>query len=51
VARPLVAARRIIEEWRVDYNTERPDTSLNGLTPAAFATRPKQGHTENGFCF
>jgi len=46
----LMAARRIIEEWRVDYNTERPHTSLNGLTPTAFARRPKQGHTENGFC-
>jgi putative transposase len=46
----LVAARRIIEEWRIDYNTERPHTSLSGLTPTAFATRPQQGHTENGFC-
>ena len=41
----LVAARRIIEAWRVDYNTERPHTSLDGLTPTAFATRPNQGHT------
>jgi putative transposase len=46
----LAAARRIIEGWRVDYNTERPHTSLDGLTPAAFATRPKPGHTENGLC-
>jgi putative transposase len=46
----LVAARRIIEAWRVDYNTERPHTSLKGLTPTVFATRPKHGHTENGFC-
>jgi len=46
----LVAARRIIEAWRVDYNTERPHTSLNGLTPTAFATRPEQGHMKNGFC-
>ena len=43
----LAAARRIIEAWRVDYNTERPHTSLDGLTPAAFATRPNQRHTEN----
>ena len=41
----LAAARRIIEAWRIDYNTERPHTSLEGLTPAAFATRPSQGHT------
>lgn len=46
----LAAARRIIEAWRIDYNTARPHTSLDGLTPAAFATRPKQGHTENGLC-
>lgn len=46
----LIAARRIIEAWRVDYNTERPYTSLDGLTPAAFATRPSQGHTEDGLC-
>jgi putative transposase len=46
----LLAARRIIEAWRIDYNTERPHTSLNGLTPAAFATRPEQGHTEDRLC-
>jgi putative transposase len=46
----LAAARRIIEAWRIDYNTARPHTSLNGLTPAAFAPHPKQGHTENGLC-
>jgi putative transposase len=36
----LPAARRIIEAWRIDDNTARPHTSLNGLTPAAFANRP-----------
>jgi putative transposase len=46
----LAAARRIINTWRIDYNTERPHTSLDGLTPAAFATRPAQGHTENRLC-
>ena len=34
----LGEARQIIEEWRIDYNTNRPQTSLNGLastsTPA-----------------
>ena len=44
----LAAARQIIEAWRIDYNTERPHTSLDGLTPAAFATRPKPGHMEEG---
>jgi putative transposase len=46
----LAAARRIIEAWRVDYKTARPNTSLNGLTPTVFATRPKQAHSENGLC-
>ena len=44
----LASARQIIEAWRIDFNTERPHTSLDGLTPAAFATRPKPGHTEEG---
>lgn len=35
----LGEARRIIERWRVDYNTERPHTSLNGLTPNEFAAQ------------
>ena len=42
-------ARRIIEEWRIDYNTNRPHTSLNGLTPSEFAARPDQGHNRNRF--
>ena len=46
----LAAARRIIEAWRINYNTARPHRSLGGLTPVAFATRPKQGHTENKPC-
>ena len=46
----LSAARRIIEAWRTDYNTTRPHTSLNGLTPAAFATRPASGQMENRLC-
>ena len=40
-------ARRIIEAWRCDYNINRPHTSLRGLTPIEFATRPKSGHFEN----
>ena len=41
----LAEARKIIENWRIDYNTERPHTSLGGLTPAVYAnlnraTRP-----------
>ena len=35
----LNEARQIIEEWRIDYNTNRPHSSLNGLTPIEFAAR------------
>jgi hypothetical protein len=30
-------AREIIEEWRIDYNTERPHSSLKYQTPEEFA--------------
>ena len=45
----LKEARQIIEEWRIDYNTNRPHTSLNGLTPTEFAARPTEGHNRNRF--
>ena len=48
--RNLPTARRLIEEWRMDYNAHRPHMSLGGLTPVEFATHPKQGHNQNGFC-
>ena len=40
-------AREIIEVWRHDYNTERPHTSLDGLTPKEFATRSNQDQNMN----
>ena len=43
----LKEAREIIEEWRTDYNTNRPHSSLNGLTPTEFAARPDQGQNWN----
>jgi putative transposase len=43
----LNEARQIIEEWRIDYNTNRPHSSLNGLTPTEFAARPTEGHNRN----
>ena len=39
---------RQIEAWRFDYNTGCPHTSLDGLTPTEFATRPAKGHNQNG---
>ncbi len=32
----LEHARRIAEEWRIDYNTARPHSSLGNLTPEEF---------------
>jgi putative transposase len=34
----LLEAQVLTEDWRVDYNTNRPHSSLNGLTPTEFAT-------------
>ena len=41
----LAEARKIVETWRINYNTQRPHTSLGGLAPAVYAnlnraTRP-----------
>ena len=33
----LAHARDVIESWRIDYNEERPHSSLNQMTPNAFA--------------
>ncbi len=35
----LRQARSIIEDWRIDYNTVRPHSSLGYLTPEEFAMR------------
>src|SRR5262245_10643824 len=33
----LAHARNVIETWRIEYNTERPHSSLGNRTPAEFA--------------
>ena len=35
----LIEAHRLIESWRIDYNTARPHSSLDYLTPQEFAAR------------
>ena len=40
-------ARQVIEEWRLDYNTIRPHSSLNGLTPKEFTNRSLEDHNQN----
>lgn len=45
-------ARDIVENWRIDYNLNRPHTSLDGLTPYEFATQSNKDHTRVAFqCF
>jgi putative transposase len=34
--RNLAEARKIVEEWRLDYNQARPHSSLRGLTPEEY---------------
>ena len=38
----LDEARRIIEDWRIDYNHERPHTSLDNLTPEEFLAKERE---------
>ena len=35
----LAHARVVLEDWRRDYNTERPHSALGNLTPLAYAAR------------
>lgn len=48
----LAHARAIIEDWRREYNDERPKKGLGGLTPAAYARqltiRPKTAKVTAG---
>ena len=34
----LLEARVVIEDWRIEYNTVRPHSSLGWLSPGAYAT-------------
>lgn len=39
----IIHERKIINEWRQDYNECRPHSSLNYLTPSEFATGWRNG--------
>ncbi len=45
--RNLPSARRLIEEWKTDYNAHRPHTSLGGLTANEFAIRTHKGQNQH----
>jgi putative transposase len=34
----LTVAQVVVEAWRIEYNTYRPHSALDGLTPAEYAT-------------
>jgi len=46
----MAHARRAIENWRIEYNTERPHSSLGDLTPEEYAknssARTKEAQSE-----
>lgn len=46
----LAHARKVIEAWRIDYNTVRPHSSLNNLTPEEFMRQEEQKLAENSIC-
>jgi hypothetical protein len=35
----LLEAKVVLEQWRVEYNQQRPHSALGYRTPAEFATR------------
>ena len=43
--RSIEHARRVIEEWRIDYNETRPHSSLGFLTPKEFAAKEEEDFT------
>lgn len=43
----LKEAKEIIENWRTEYNTYRPHSSLNDLTPEEFAKKDRETLTQN----
>ena len=46
----LVHARKIIEDWRVDYNQVRPHSSSNDLTPEEFVRQEQEKSGEIILC-
>jgi len=40
-------ARNVINAWRIDYNSKRPHSSLDGLGPIQFANRSGRDHNMN----
>jgi len=45
----LEAASSLLEAWRQDYNNFRPHTSTDGMPPAEYAAKQKEGLKTAGF--
>jgi len=45
----LEDVRKKLEAWRIDYNTERPHSSIGNLAPEEFARQQKQGPKKADF--
>ena len=45
--RSIEHARRVIEEWRIDYNETRPHSSLGFLTPKEFADQTTRSDSQS----
>ena len=45
--RSIEHARKVIEEWRIDYNENRPHSTLDFLTPKEFAQKEEDILLEN----
>ncbi|HGW8504722.1 TPA: integrase core domain-containing protein, partial [Raoultella ornithinolytica] len=42
----IIHARKVINDWRQDYNECRPHSALNYQTPSEFAARWRNGKCE-----
>ena len=40
----LAEAQLLVEDWRLDYNTNRPHSALGGLTPVEYAATGRENH-------
>ena len=47
----MAHARRVIEAWRIEYNTERPHSSLGNLTPEEYAEEWFSEERKNEYLF
>jgi putative transposase len=47
VFRNLTEARELTESWMIEYNYERPNDSLEGLTPWEYLAKHQRAENSN----